>query len=299
VLFHDDGKVSLDHIYTSPDPRAYFGTLRKLDYSIPHWARPHFAALIAQRRADLGRPITVLDIGCGYGVNAALLRCDSTMDELYERYAGVDASALSRDALLARDRDLVAVRDLDRAVRFVGLDISAEALAYARSAGFLDDAVRADLEQAEPTPGQRDRLGGTDLVISTGCIGYITERTIAAVVRANDRPPWMAHFVLRMYPFEPVAECLAGFGYETTRVGRVFRDEPLLPGESAVFEQRQFVSADEQALVLATLADLGIDPRGLESDGRLYAQLFVSRPVAPYDGRPDPSTAEVEDEREQ
>ena len=133
----------------------------------------------------------------------------------------------------------------------------------------LDDAVRADLECRDPTPEQCERLAGTDLVISTGCLGYVTERTVLRVARAaGDRPPWMAHFVLRMYPFEPVAEGLAALGYRTVRDDRYFR-------------QRLFASPEEQAQVLDTLRDQGIDPSGWETDGWLYAQLFISSPVEP------------------
>jgi carnitine O-acetyltransferase len=45
-----------------------------------------------------------------------------------------------------------------------------------------------------------------------------------------------------------------------------------------VFPQRRFVSAQEQQQVLDTLASVGVDPRGLESEGWLYAELHVSRP---------------------
>jgi SAM-dependent methyltransferase len=267
VLLNEDGKASLDHIYTQPAPRTYFATLRKLDYCIPQLAKPHFSRLVNQLRTV--RPaVTVLDIGCSYGINGALLRCDATMDELYERYVGADASAQTRDSLLARDRALVAERRRPDGPRFVGLDVADDALSYARSAGFVDDAVSADLEHLDPTEEQRERLATADLVISTGCIGYITEQTIGRVVRAGgDRPPWMAHFVLRMYPFDPIEECLAGLGYTTVR------DERL-------FKQRMFVSPEEQAQVLETLAEVGVDPRGLEADGWLYARLFISRPRA-------------------
>ena len=75
------GKVTLDHIYTQADPRGYFGTLRDLDYLIPQLAKPHFARLIDELRSAAGSgSVTVIDLGCGYGVNSALLRCDVSMD---------------------------------------------------------------------------------------------------------------------------------------------------------------------------------------------------------------------------
>jgi carnitine O-acetyltransferase len=75
----------------------------------------------------------------------------------------------------------------------------------------------------------------------------------------------MAHFVLRMFPFEPIEASLARLGYETVRL-------------DGVFKQRRFASAQEQSLVLETLSRVGVDPGGLESEGWLYAQLYVSRP---------------------
>ncbi len=265
--FDATGKVSLDHIYTQPDPRAYFDTLRKLDYCIPQLAKPYFRKIIQEYQEAHRNPApNILDIGCSYGINAALLKCDATMEELYGRYCDGDARTQTRDTLLARDRELVRSRDRLRRTRFVGLDTSQQALSYALSAGFIDDAVYADLEERDPTQRQRQQLTGADLVISTGCIGYVSDRTIARVVGANGEcRPWMAHFVLRMFPFAPVAESLAGLGYETIHLERMFK-------------QRRFASPEEQSLVLDTLWNVGVDPRGLETDGWLYAQLYVSRP---------------------
>jgi carnitine O-acetyltransferase len=269
VRFDATGKVSLEHIYTQPDPRPYFTTLRELDYCIPQLAKPYFRKLIREYREsrNLGAP-KVLDIGCSYGINGALLKCDATMDELYDRYGDPGIGAASRDALLDRDREFVNSRSRWERARLVGLDISSAALSYARAAGFVDEAVYADLEGDDPTERQREQLAGTDLVISTGCLGYVTGRTLTRVVAANgDHRPWMAHFVLRMFPFAPMAEELAELGYTTVRV-------------EGVFKQRRFASAEEQSLVLETLTAVGVDPRGLEDDGWLYAQLYVSRPRA-------------------
>ncbi|MFD0688221.1 class I SAM-dependent methyltransferase [Actinomadura fibrosa] len=265
------GKVSLDHIYVQPDPRAYFGTLRGLDYHIPELAKPHFAALVDEYREARGVAVpTVLDIGCSYGINAALLKHGATMAELYDRYSGPDADRWTRAALLARDRESIRTGEPANRTRFLGLDASDNALSYALEAGFLDGAVHADLEAGDPTEEQRAQLAPTDVVISTGCLGYVTERTLLRVVEASagtGGPPWMAHFVLRMFPFDPIAERLAEAGYETVR-------------HDGVFRQRRFATEEERTLVLDRLSAVGVDPSGLETDGWLYAQLHVSRPRA-------------------
>ncbi|GID91158.1 class I SAM-dependent methyltransferase [Amorphoplanes digitatis] len=275
MRFDRTGKVSLEGIYTQPDPRAYFTTLRELDYCIPQLAKPYFQQIIGQYRESRQVAVpTVVDVGCSYGVNAALLRCDATMDDLYDRYADTE---LTRQELLERDRELV--RSHGSPARFVGLDVSRPALEYASAAGFLDDAVQADLETREPTARQRALFADADIVISTGCLGYVTGRTLVRVAGARrDRRPWMAHFVLRMFPFAPIADRLADLGYETTRVDRTFR-------------QRLFASDREQRQVLETMSAAGVDPEGLETDGWLHAQLYVSRPV----GTPDPLTFDVDE----
>ncbi|MGW2561871.1 class I SAM-dependent methyltransferase [Streptomyces sp. NPDC001514] len=277
MRFDATGKVSLDHIYTQPDPRSYFRALRPLGYCVPQHAKPYFAKFIKEYQES--RPVAVpkvLDVGCSYGINAALLKYDATMDELYERYGDEDREEESREALLSRDRELSRSRRPAQDIRFVGLDTSGSALSYALEAGFLDDAVHADLENNEPTPRQLDQLSGTDLVISTGCLGYVTERTLIRIVRAQgDRRPWMAHFVLRMFPFDSVERALAGLGYRTVRVDDVFK-------------QRQFASPEEQALVVESMSSAGVDARGLEAEGWLYAQLYLSRPYG-TSGSNDPN----------
>lgn len=259
------GKNSFDHIYAEPDPRAFFGTLRRFGYLIPQLAKPYFTKLIEEYRAERGvAEPTVLDIGCSYGVNAVLQRCDATMDQLYDYYAGPDVLALDHEALLAADRGWVRSHADTEVTRFIGLDNSGPALAYAQSAGFIDAAIHADLEQDDPTPEQQDLLAGVDLVISTGCVGYVTDKTIARIARGSR--PWMAHFVLRMFSYDPVAASLAELGYQTAGIDGVFR-------------QRRFTSAEEQTQILDTLSSAGVDPEGLETDGWLYAQLYISRPA--------------------
>lgn len=274
MRFDATGKVTLDHIYNHPDPREYFRTLRQLDYCVPQQAKPYFAKLIEEYCEKQGVPVPkVLDIGCSYGINAALLKYDVTMDALYARYCDEhlgDPGSRAEEtpqALLARDRKLAQAHQPVRPLRVTGLDTSGSALAYALEAGFLDDVVHADLERTDPTDRQQEQFAGTDLVISTGCIGYVTERTLTRIVRSmGGHRPWMAHFVLRMFPFDPVERALAELGYSTARVDGVFR-------------QRRFASEQEQARMLETMRQAGVDPEGLEAEGWLYAQLYVSRPA--------------------
>ena len=238
-------------------------------------AKPYFAELIDEyrRRRRSHRP-PVLDIGCSYGINAALLKYDATMDDLYERYC--DGSVPRRDRPRPRPASSSRSPYPPRRARFTGLDISGPALAYALAAGFLDDAVHADLESADPTDEQRATLAGTDLVISTGCLGYVSEKSIARIVEAFDGrtaldgPLRAAHV-----PVRPVEE--------TPRRGRATRPS----ASTGCSSQRRFATDEERTLVLDTLAEVGVDPRGLEADGWLYARLSGLR--VPARNRSHPS----------
>ncbi|MEU0501258.1 class I SAM-dependent methyltransferase [Nocardia sp. NPDC005998] len=272
VPLHTTGKASFDDIYDRPDPREYYARMSELDYRIPELAKPFFQQQIREycASARVDAP-TVLDIGCSYGVNAALLRFDTTISDLADHYR--TAEDADQAALIARDRARLDARDQLPGVRFIGMDAARPALSYAHAAGFLHDTVHADLEAAEPTDEQRRTLAAADIVISTGCVGYVTEKTLARVALAHPRRrPWMAHFVLRMFSFESIAAELAALGYRTERA----------PG---VFEQRRFASDSERTQVLNTLAASGIDTDGQESTGWLLANLYISRPLPKY---PDP-----------
>ncbi|MFI9404902.1 class I SAM-dependent methyltransferase [Nocardia sp. NPDC052316] len=265
VPLHTTGKASFDDIYDRPDPRDYYARMSDLDYRIPELAKPVFQQQIREFRASarVTTP-TVLDLGCSYGVNAALLRFDTTMRELAEHYRTATGD---RAALIARDRATLGAGTGLTDVRFLGMDASAPALAYAQESGLLHDTVHADLESGEPTDEQRAVLASADLIISTGCIGYVTEKTLARVATAHPRRrPWMAHFVLRMFDFAPIAAELAALGYRTEQA----------PG---LFQQRRFASATEQTQVLNTLSAKGIDTADRETDGWLYAGLYLSRPL--------------------
>jgi hypothetical protein len=45
------------------------------------------------------------------------------------------------------------------------------------------------------------------------------------------------------------------------------------------FFQRRFASMDEQEQIVEQLSDLGIDPTGMEAEGDLHAEFYLSRPI--------------------
>lgn len=260
-------KADFDHIYTAPDPRAYFDTLGGLDYQIPGHGVAIFDRLanqIAEQR-DLDR-VHIVDLCCSYGVNGAMLKHDVTFPEMRKHYADDGCEGLERDELVARDRRWFGQRQLDKPRAVFGLDTSSAAIDYAVDAGFIDDGAAEDLEADPPSADLVQWLKDADLVTVTGGIGYITERTIGQVLDACGSPPWLAAMCLRWIDFTPIAEVGAKHGLITERL------------DGVTFPQRRFFDSDEQDYVLAELERQGIDPTGREADGYHHADLYLLRP---------------------
>lgn len=265
VEYDSDGKVEMHGIYDQIEPTAYFTTLCKLDYSIPQAAKPMFSRIIeARRRLTGSRRLKLVDIGCSYGVNAALLKHGLSMQELYRLYT--DEAAEDRSELLERDRELFG-HPADEELEFVGVDQARNAIAYAVDAGTLDAGIATDLETHEPNAADRKALEGADLIISTGCFGYVTETSLERLLdAAGDSRPWMAHFVLRMFDFQEAEAMLKRHGYVSEKAEGLFR-------------QRRFASQEERDSVMHNLGLRGVDPAGAEDTGWYYAELHVARPV--------------------
>ncbi|MCK2240322.1 MULTISPECIES: class I SAM-dependent methyltransferase [unclassified Crossiella] len=265
------GKASFDHIYEQRDPRAYFSTLGTLEYQIPHHAQRVFRRLL-----EVGpRPsaeATVTDLCCSYGINTALLRHDLVLDDLYVRYAQAEAD--STGDLAARDRRFFHGRRRAKAPRTVGIDRSARAVAYARTAGMLDEGFGEDLESAEPSAALRAAVADTSMVTVTGGVGYITHRTFQRLLDCVRRPPWVAAFVLRGVAYQHIAEVLGKHGLVTEK----------LPGRT--FRQRRFASPEEARTTVSALTSAGIPVRDKESTGYFHTDLYLSRPAGDVAAQP-------------
>ena len=268
-------KANFDEIYNAPDPRAYFRVLFGLDYVIPD-----LASGILRQLADACRPEDeprkVIDLGCSYGINAALLTRPLDLARIARRHGTAEMTDLPPAEIMALDRLYYASWPRRRDIRVVGQDTSGAAIAYAVHVGLIDDGVITNLEEAAPDELERPLLCDADIVVSTGCVGYITGTTFRRILalQAPDRMPWVANFVLRMYDYGEIAETLAGYGLVTEKV----------PG--VTFVQRRFSSRDEFEATVDALRRQGIDPAGKESDGLLHAELYVSRPQEAIDAQP-------------
>lgn len=266
----NETKANMDHIYNQLDPRDYFRELKEFDYSIPDAAKPIFQKLINHLRKRRGDTIHILDLGCSYGINAALLKYNLSMDDLYDHWGRKKPANSTPEAVTVHDRNFFGDCNESQDIAVIGLDQAENAITFAEKVGLLDQGFAINLE-TEPLPERANRdLAATDLVISTGCVGYVTEKSfdrLLPVITQGQRP-WLANFVLQLFPFDAIEATLNKWGYVTEKL------------EGHTFVQRQFVSTDEQKQALDRLRDRGIEPTGQEAKNRLLAEFYLSRPAA-------------------
>jgi hypothetical protein len=261
-------KAVFDSIYIADDPRAYFSVLGSLDYTVPDVAEPVIRQILAAKAVASGWNPTVLDIGSSYGINAATHRFPVNFSSLRQRYARREMVEIEAEEMARLDRHFYASWPEIGIGRFIGLDISEPAIRYANRAGLHIDGVVANLETDTLSARDATVIAPVDVLLSTGSIGYVTERTYDTLLDAVSSSSWVISFVLRMFPYDGFIESFARRGLVTERL------------RGATFLQRRFRDEAEFEQTLASLEAQGIDPTGIESEGLFQAELFLSRPEA-------------------
>src|SRR6185437_8772254 len=104
----NQAKAIFDDIYALNDPRSYFSVLGDLDYMITDVAEPVVRQILAAKASVTGVKPVVLDVGCSYGINAAVHRFPLTFGGLRHRYARREIKAVSSEELMRFDRNFYA-----------------------------------------------------------------------------------------------------------------------------------------------------------------------------------------------
>ncbi|GGC87560.1 methyltransferase type 12 [Chelatococcus reniformis] len=260
-------KAVFDDIYTLSDPRLYFSTLGALDYMIPDVAEPVIRQLLDAHARYNGCTNTVLDIGCSYGINAAIHRFPVNFASLRQRYARREMIKLQPEELIRLDRHFYSSWPDIGLGRFIGFDASDAAIGYANAVGLHANGVAADLETGSLSAADAAIVAPANVLLSTGAIGYVTHKTYSKLLDATASPPWIISFVLRMFPYDEFIAAFAERGMVTEKLA------------GSTFVQRRFRDEDEFERSLDSLKARGIDTSGFEADGLFQAELFVSRPA--------------------
>ena len=272
---NQDGKAVFDHIYDAPDPRQYYLTLGRYNYLIPDASKSVFLRLYdAYRTMRSATRLNVVDVGCSYGINAALHKFGLSMSEVQARFAAKTAEQVSTDDLRDDDHRFFRALELQEDLVFTGVDVAENAVRYATETRILDGAVTQDLERNSLNDSAKLAIDGADFVISTGAVGYVGRATFERIAEAGPSRPWIAAFVLRQFSFRPIASMLAERGYTTELL------------EDAIFPQRRFVNLEERREAIGRLKGMGRPPTPLERDGWFAANFFLARPTAEAEAWP-------------
>lgn len=268
----NQAKASFDNVYTEPTPHAYIAMMARNGYEIGEQARPYClaAAELLKKHTEDAWPTQMLDIGCSYGMGSAFVKYGCSFDEMVAFFA----TRAPRDLHGACEamRAWINVTPAPYDVRCVGLDSSRPAIDFALRAGLLDGGITGDFEDPDITPDAEECawLRSCNLLISTGAIGYVTDRTLAHVVRhaGRDHPssfgPLAVLTILRMFDATPIRNVFEKHGFRFQKV----------PG--ITLPQRTFADENERQSVLSILHDKGIGTSEWEDQGKQFAELFVA-----------------------
>jgi hypothetical protein len=256
-----ESRTSFDEIYHRPDPRAFFSSLGRFGYQTPHHAQPIFRRLTA---AQAG-PVTVLDLCCSYGINAALLNHHLTLEDLYARYTSPKVAELATADLIRQDRAFYAAHRRAEAVRVVGLDIATPAIDYALAVGLLDAGFTDNLEIRSASAALLRAASAVSLITVTGGVSFLTGRTFHQLLRAAGEPVWVVAFVLRTGSYLPIVDVLAAYGLVT----EVDAEHTMV--------QRRFTGPAERRYAVAAVRAAGADPTGKETEGCYHTAVYLSR----------------------
>lgn len=247
-------------------PHRYFRAHLDLDYMIPDRAKPIFEATIARLKAVRNKTqIKIIDIGCSYGINAALLRSRLGLDDLYAAYTGPSGALTTREP----DEHWMFFNRLGmrRDLSIIGVDPSVRAVRYGVDTALLAGGVARNLETEQLRDEDQALIEGADLIISTGCVGYATAETFQRVYEATRLShPWVAAFAMHPYRYDDIASALGAFGLQTWELPHLRQ------------RQRRFSTPGERTAILSAMRRLGMEDQLERTTSFIYASFHLSTP---------------------
>lgn len=268
-------KADFNNVYVMPTPHSYISTMSDHGYQIGDEARPYFTAA-AELLGELNQeawPVHMLDIGCSYGIGSALVKYGCSFDEIVSFYSS--RAPMNYASCCDVMRMWLNVTPPACDIRCVGLDSSAPAIKFALDSGLLDGGIARNYENGASKKQLSNEIAwyrSCNLLVSCGAIGYVTSKTLDAVLPhlGKDHPgshgPLAVMTILRMFDTKAIAAAFERFGY---RFG-------VVPG--IALKQREFIDNQEKNKIIELIHGMGISTRGLEDTGELFAHLYIAAP---------------------
>jgi hypothetical protein len=264
-------KKDFTDIYTQNSPYEYLKEMRKLQYRIPDSTKSLYLSLAEQLFDKLQRPINVLDLGSSYGINSALMKYNLTMSQLDDFFLK------EKEPTKEQTRQFFKNIPKNDSLNFYQIDISRPALKFSEDLDLCKKGICVNLETSNLV--LQKELSQIDMVIATGCIGYIGYKAFSNLLevikdqqsnssqsKTEHITPIFAFSVLRIFDMEKIQKTLNYYGYSLVR-----SDLKPIP-------QRHFSDSEEKSRTLCLLHDKGIDTKGYEDDGDFYADFYVANP---------------------
>lgn len=261
-------KRKFTDIYTQKFPDDYLEEMKKLHYRIPDKTKILYLSLAKQLYKKLSRPINILDIGSSYGINSALMKYDLEMSDLNDFFLQEDSTNLEQT------RQFFEKIPSNDNLNFYQIDISNPAVQFSEDVKLCKKGICVNLE-TDGLPIKE--LPSLDMIIATGCIGYIGFKAFSNLFelikkqqtkysQSDIGKPIFAFSVLRIFDMEKIRKTFDYYGYSLVRTDL----DPI--------RQRRFSDSDERHQTISLLNSKGIDVKGFEDDGYFYAHFYVASP---------------------
>jgi hypothetical protein len=259
-------KKDFTDIYIQKNPTPYLEEMKNLEYRISDQTKPLYTHLAERIINYLKRPVKILDLGSSYGINSALMNHELVMSELDDFF--VDNNP---EPSIKSSRDFFdELPNNNPNLQFYLVDTSSPALDFAEKTGLCEDSFCVNMEKDFISTKFKQTMCSIDLIISTGCVGYIGWRSFAnifATINDEKAPlPLFAFTSLRIFRMNEIEKVFKENNFELlkTRIG------PL--------KQRHFHNKTEMNDTLDLLKRRNIDTKNLEDTGYYFADFYVGGP---------------------
>tara|TARA_B100001146_G_C16139183_1_gene415937 strand:- start:113 stop:931 length:819 start_codon:yes stop_codon:yes gene_type:complete len=263
-------KKDFTDIYTQDSPYRYLKEMDRLEYSISDSTKSLYNSVIGQLEEELSRPINVLDLGSSYGINSSLIKYNLTMSELNNFFLN------ETEPTKKETRQFYEECTSNDNINFYQIDISEEAIKFSEEMNLCERGINVDLEAEKLN--LLESLPKIDVVIATGCVGYIGYRAFSNLLKVIKNrqsnsiesekehiDPIFAFSVLRMFDMEGIEEV-----FETN-------DYSIVKSDIKPIRQRNFSDPKEKTQTISLLHGMGIDTKKYEDDGNFYADFYIAK----------------------
>jgi hypothetical protein len=263
-------KTDFTDIYTQDSPHRYLKEMDRLEYSISDSTKLLYNSIIEELENTLSKPINVLDLGSSYGINSSLLKYNLTMSELNNFFLN------GTEPTKKETKQFYEECTSNDNMNFYQIDISEEALKFSEEMNLCERGINVDLETEELD--LLESLPKIDVVIATGCIGYIGYKAFSNLLKVIKNrqsnsieseteyvAPIFAFSVLRMFDMDDIEEVFETYDYS------------IVKSDIKPIRQRNFSDPEEKAQTISLLHNMEINTKKYEDDGNFYADFYIAR----------------------